>query len=495
MKVAEALQTQRDKAVTEFEKLIKPGSEVSVEEERRAESLLRVVEEIDERLAKVNRADERRQQLNSRTIDVDIAVTGEPMTYGPTSGNSYFADLVRSANSQYVPDMGASQRMARWAHEVEREISDGSAIGKKAEASLREQFRSTSVEVAQRAMTDVRDRGRTSLEQKEQRTGIVSAGGASASAASGGAAFVTPLFFVDKYAPYREYGRAFIDQCNKQTLPDWGMEVYIPVVTGPAGVAQQNTEGAGVQETDPTFGYKSGALITQAGQVIVSQQLLDRAGPNFSFDSMIFDQLQRDYAPKVDTYALTQVLAGAGSQPWTGSSGGFDLTTTSGSGGFYGQVSKAKAAIRTTAGTVLNATHLFVSPQIWEYIAATADSTGRPIVVPDYAGVFNAAAAGSNDGDAGIEGVSGYRLNGLPVFTDANIPSIGTTSESQAIVGDLAEVFVYEGALIPRVIPQTLAQSLQTILQVYSYVAIVVRYPLGVVSSFGTPFATPTYTN
>jgi HK97 family phage major capsid protein len=391
--------------------------------------------------------------------------------------------------------MGASHRLARWAHEVEREVSDGSAIGKQAEASLREQFRGASTEVAQRAMMDVRDRGRTSLEQKEQRTGIVSGGGASASAASGGAAFVTPLFFVDKYAPYREYGRAFIDQCNKQTLPEWGMEVYIPIVTGPAGVAQQNTEGAGVQETDPTFGYKSGALITQAGQVIVSQQLLDRAGPNFSFDSMIFDQLQRDYAPKVDTYALTQVLAGAGSQPWTGSSGGFDLTTTSGSGGFYGQVSKAKAAIRTTAGTVLNATHLFVSPQIWEYIAATADSTGRPIVVPDYAGVFNAAAAGSNDGDAGIEGVSGYRLNGLPVFTDANIPSIGTTSESQAIVGDLAEVFVYEGALIPRVIPQTLAQSLQTILQVYSYVAIVVRYPLGVVSSFGTPFATPTYTN
>ena len=240
------------------------------------------------------------------------------------------------------------------------------------------------------------------------------------------------------------------------------MEVYIPFVSGPAGVAQQNTENTGVQETDPTFGFKAGALTTQSGQVIVSQQLLDRSGPNFNFDTMIFDQLMRDYTPKVDTYALTQALAGAGSQPWTGSSGAFDLTTTSGAGGFYGQVSKAKAAIRTTAGTVLNASHIFVSPQIWEYIAATADSTGRPLVAPDYAGVFNAAAAGSNDGDVGIEGVTGYRLAGLPVYTDGNIPSIGTTSESQAIVGDLAEVYVYEGNVVPRVIPQTYANQLST---------------------------------
>src|ERR1019366_4343333 len=201
------------------------------------------------------------------------------------------------------------------------------------------------------------------------------------------------------------------------------------------------------------------------------------------------------YAPKVDTYALQQALAGAGSQPWTGSSGAFDLTTTSGSGGFYGQVSKAKAAIRTTAGTVLNATHLFLTPQIWEYIAATADSTGRPLVAPNYAGVMNAAAAGSQDGDVGIEGVTAYRLAGLPAFTDANIPSIGTTSESQAIVGDLNEVYVYEGAVVPRVIPQTYANQLSTLLQIYSYLAVVVRYPLGVVSIFGTPFATPTYTN
>jgi HK97 family phage major capsid protein len=272
------------------------------------------------------------------------------------------------------------------------------------------------------------------------------------------------------------------------------MEVYLPQVTGPAGITAQ-TEGSGVNETDPTFGYLSAALSTYAGQVTVSQQQLDRTGPGFSFDRMIFDQLNRDYCPKVDTKALNTVLGVATSQSWTGNAGAFDLVAASGAGGFYGQVSKAKASIRTTAGTVLNPTHLFLVPQRWEFIAAWSDSQGRPVVVPDYAGVMNAAAAGSADGDEGIEGRTGYRLNGLPVFTDANIPNLGTTSTDQAIVGDLGECWVFEGNPVHRVLPQTLAGNLQVILQQYSYLAVLVRYPAAFVSINGTGMAAPSYTN
>jgi len=302
---------------------------------------------------------------------------------------------------------------------------------------------------------------------------------------------VSPAIFLTPYAPFREFGRAFADACNKQTLPDYGMQIYIPAVQSAAGIRQQ-TEGSAINETDPSFGYLNAPVVTLAGEVTVSQQLLDRAGPGFAFDRLIFDQLNRDYAPQWDTYVLNAALAAPTVQIWS-PAGGFDLIAQNGTGGFYGQLSKAKAAIRTTAGTVLNPTHLFVTPQRWEYIAGWGDNSYRPSVVADYAGPFNAVGAGSPDGDEGIEGNTRYRLNGLPVYADANIPSFGTTTEDSAIVADLQEVFVYEGTPVQRVVPQTLAGSLLVLLQMYSYVATLVRYPKAVVQISGTGLTTPVY--
>ena len=188
----------------------------------------------------------------------------------------------------------------------------------------------------------------------------------SAGASSGGS-FVTPVYFVSEYAPYRLPGRAFIDQCNTQPLPDYGMTVYLPQVQSDAAVATQESapgtnENAAVTETDPTAGYLSANLITKAGQVTVSQQLLDRAGPNFAFDRLVFDQLTRDYNAAADTYVLTQALSTAASTAYNGSA--FVLTSgTETAGSFYQKIAGAKAAIRTTSGTIMDPTHLFLEPE------------------------------------------------------------------------------------------------------------------------------------
>jgi hypothetical protein len=224
------------------------------------------------------------------------------------------------------------------------------------------------------------------------------------------------------------------------------------------------TESSGsttIADLAPTAGYLSGSLKTLSGQVVVSQQLLDRAGPSFAFDKLIFDQLMRNYALNFDVYCLEIALASAGVLNYKGNAGKFELTKKEAAGGFYGQVAKAKAEIRTTAGTVLNPTHLFVRPTRWEFMSAFADTTGRSLVVPTYAGPFNAAGAGSASGDEGIEGATGYKFAGLPVFTDENIPDQGTTTNDQAVVGCLDEVWVFEGAITPRTIPQTKANTLQ----------------------------------
>jgi hypothetical protein len=241
------------------------------------------------------------------------------------------------------------------------------------------------------------------------------------------------------------------------------MYVYIPHVTGGAEVTAV-TESSGsttIADLAPTAGFLSGALKTFAGQVVVSQQLLDRAGPGFAFDKLIFDQLMRNYALNFDVYCLEQALASAGTLNYKGTTGKFELTKKEAAGGFYGQVAKAKAEIRTTAGTVLNPTHLFVRPTRFEFMAAFANTQGNPLMVPGYAGPWNAAGAGNAGGDEGIEGDTGYKFVGLPVFTDENIPDQGTTTNDQAVVGCLSEVWVFEGAITPRTIPQTKANTLQ----------------------------------
>jgi hypothetical protein len=511
MKVLKALLEERDKKVTELDDLTTvvetEKRDLTPDEETRSITLVTEVDELDGRIVEEKGAEEKRRLItDARSLIVpantDAAVVDEPRVYGPDSPHSHCLDLARRTYAAFgvTVDGGATERLSQWAHQVESEFASGSKIGKRAERQLREQVRELGPAPAREALEEFRSRGRVAQDLKtEQRTGSTTGGGTTASASGGGgAALVSPIIFLDDYAPYREYGRAFVDQCNKQDLPDWGMNVYIPAVTGGAEVTAQ-TEGEEVGEKVPTVGFLTGALGWEAGDEIITQQLLDRAGPNFSYDKMLFDQLQRNYAPKVDAYALKEVLSVCHSQSWAGEAGKFVLTPPAGSlpgsGGFYGQVSKAKAYTRTAAGTVMNATHAFYDPARWEFLAAWADANGRPVIVPDYAGPFNAIAAGSSDGDAGIEGATGYRFNGLPAFTDANIPKQGTTSRDQVIVGNLAEVYWFEGDPIMRAVPQTLAKNLQVLLQLYAYRTIIVRYPNGIVVITGTGLSEISYTD
>jgi hypothetical protein len=144
------------------------------------------------------------------------------------------------------------------------------------------------------------------------------------------------------------------------------------------------------------------------------------------------------------------------------------------------KVGQAKAATVNGAGTVLPATHAFFTPTRWEYIASDTDQNGRPFVQPSYSGVFQAIAAGSS-GKPVVEGDTGYTFGGLNVFEDGNIPNQSVASPfDQTIVAHMPEVWVWEGDLVPRTIPQTYAQDLAVLLQLYAYVTCIVRYPLAV---------------
>lgn len=428
------------------------------------------IEEMRNDRARSRAVAEARRDAGLDGAEDDASVKSEPRTYGPGSPNSYFADFVRSQSNQWKGHDEAVMRLAKYATEVASEMRKGSDEGLRARYAVQESRRGA----------NPNDVART-VEQLSARADAELRAGMDTGSTSGGS-FVTPQYFVSDYAPYRQFGRPFIDACNKQSLPDYGMEVYIPSVSNAAGIASQSSQNTGIDEQDPTALYLSSALNTLAGQVTVSQQLLDRAGPNFAFDKMVFDQLNRAYAAQVDIYVLTQAIATAGTVSATATTFNAPGEAASSSNPFFApyalaKVGQAKAATVNAAGTVLPATHAFFTPTRWEYIANTSDQNGRPFVIPNYAGVFQAIAAGSA-GVPVVEGDTGYTVSGLKVFEDGSIPT--QSGYDQTIVAHMPEVWVWEGDLVPRTIPQTYAQDLSVLLQLYAYVTCIVRYPLAV---------------
>jgi HK97 family phage major capsid protein len=445
-------------------------SALTEDETTKREELRSALDALTARIKEVDadeRADAELEEVRNRAgVNVtDIRVTSEPRTYGEGSPNSYFADLVRSSSFGWKDHDGAKARLNRYSHELSVEAAAGSAEGRRAEKMVLSGARTDNGQEARSAVSALR-------ESRAMDTGSGSGG-----------SFVTPQYFESDYAPFRQFGRAFIDNCNVQDLPEYGMTVYLPALSGPAGVASQSTQNTGVTETDPTAGYISNNLTTLAGEVTISQQLLDRAGPNFAFDKMVFDQLTRAYNQQADAYALTAALANAGTITYT--AGSFSLPA------FWSKVAGAKAATASTSGTILPATHLFATPARWSFAEAQVDSQNRPLIVPNYAGAFNAGAAGS-DGTPVVEGNTGYRMLGLNVFEDGSIPTPGTGAD-QVIVAHMPEVWVWEGPLTPRVIPQTYAQNLSVLLQTYSYITAIVRYPKAVQTITGTGLGSITF--
>lgn len=460
-----------------------------------------IVAETD-RVKAVREVAEARRQANlashAGTASAAVSVESEPMVYG-CDGDKYQAEHSHWADRFTVEGRGVSDpnyaeaaaRLALWGHQCEREIALKTPFGKHAEAELREHFRRDSPEYTIQALNAVRERGRVALQDKAELRATGTGAGPTVSATSGASSFITPVF-VGPYVVYREYGRAFADQCEKPPMPAYGMGIYKPQVTGGAGVAAY-TELGTVTELDPTAGYLAGALGIYSGQVVLSQAVLDRTAPDFRYDLMVQDQIARKEAPILDAYVIGKAITnGATAIAYTAT---FAVASTSGvTSSLYGHVSQAKATTRKAAGAVLNPTHVWLDPVRWEVVAGWGDSQGRPVVVPDYANPFNAVAAGSPDGDAGIEGYTGYRFNGLKAFTDPSLPTTGGTANlDQVLVTVQNEIEYYEGSPVDRILPQTLASNLETIIQRYRYVTVIENYAAATQPIQGAAFAAPSW--
>lgn len=429
--------------------------------------------------------DEALERLERRYREqAGMGVVREIDPYGPASPHSYLCDVMAARASDSFGygfalrngDGGHQERLACHAALVARAIEKRTDYGKWIESQLAEGYRQANVEENRRTVQKVVPGLVKTL--AERRT-LTTGGGATASASGGSAAaFVPPAILVDAWAQYRSPAAVFISCCDSTAaLPTYGMQAYVPIVTTGTTVAT-DSEGSATAEGDPVAGFASGTIVQKAGQVTVSQALLDRVGPGISGDVMLWRQLKDQLASQLDMYALTLVIA---SGQTVTNSGKFAMTGTSGVGGLLGDLKKAKSKLTDTAGTRLRATHMFGLDDFCDYIAAYADAQGRPLFSP---------AWDDNRQKLG-EGATGYVLAGLDLYGDTNIPNSG--SNIQIVVARPDTILQLNGTPVLYLMPQSGAGSLEATIGVRQYTTTIARFPDAVATVSGAAYAASTF--
>jgi hypothetical protein len=437
----------------------------------------------------------RREREYRKLAKWQARVSHEPGPYEEGSPHSWVRDVLafREAPTGFVVDRSGPRsdmshdavlrRLDCHQLDIRRALEKQDKYGREIEAMLRESERCADKHANE-------TRGKAAIEaalerrpSRPERRAFGTDKGSEAAAPGEAAAFVSPQILLASFAANRTPYASFAGQAKQEVLPSYGLNVYAPHMTGAAEVTSQ-TENAAVAEKAPVAGLIKAAVVNKAGQIEVSQQYLDRAGPGISGDKFLFEQVKVQIDTAVDEYAVNQALAAA--QEVTNNTATFALTEKEGVGGFLGEVRKGKNLVATTAGTRIKATHLFGPSKLINWIEAWGMSTTGPVWGPQ---LDDDRRAIRSEGDAYGEGYSGYLLSGLAVFSDDNLPKQGTTSNYQIVIAKPETVLLFRSAPVFYCYPQTYANTLDAALGARVYTACMPRWPEGLALLNGAFYA------
>jgi len=445
-----------------------------------------------------------------------VTVTREPSVYGQHSGHSYFLDLARVAKGLGDGDGGVMAARARQQRHQQELAVEMPAREKRREAEATRRL--------ERALSGEALEGGTARERRmarqEQRTlerfgalGVPMYEKRIISRTDGQGGYeVPPLWLIDEYIPYLRAGRVFADLWHNFPLPSGTDSINIPrFVTGTA-TGTQPGDGAPVPGRDAADNFVQARVMTVAGQQDAALQLLDQSPLNY--DEIVIMDLTADYNMQLSA----QLMLGAGfpqlnglypnGQLWGNGTLGTPGATNA---GFYAIASGTTTAQFTGANSLytaggqlkskiarnrfLPATGWACNPAVWEALAVSTDSTGRPLIVPTPNGPFNALSV-QQDGIS--EGPAGQLLT-LTANVDPNVPlTFGGTGATQPYIGAISnghtapidgsggsstnanvytpligarwdDLFLWEGQLRTRVLTEVLSSNLAVRFQVYAY--------------------------
>lgn len=418
----------------------------NTEEDAKFLGLLEEVRKIDERIKELDElavAEARTAAARADTGDVGeqrttVTNVKEPELYRKGGPDSYFRDLYLS---QAYRDNAATQRLQRNAAHA----------------------------------TETRALGNTN-----------------ATGGSGGE-WAPPDWLINDWITLIRPGRITADLFRHEDVPFGISSLNYPKLLTGTAVGLQSTQNTALPSTDPTTGFVQVGFSTIGGKNVLSQQIIDQAR---NFDDVVLSDLAAAYAQQVGTQVFTGTGTGSGTNAVINGLGAATVGSTQTwtqatptAGGFYGQAAALLAAFLSKR--LLPPTHWVMNPRRWYWLAASLDSTGRPLVVPN-GNAYNPMATQDPNMPMGMAGT----LLGVPVVIDPLTPANLGAGTNQDIVYLLKadDLVLLESTPATEVFRAPYADSLGVLVRLYCYTAAILnRHPESIGVLTGTGLTTPAF--
>jgi HK97 family phage major capsid protein len=456
------------------------------------------IKTLDKRIAEQEILEQRRQTA-ARASGTSVGITSEPLTYRKDNSHqvSYFRDLATATvrGIEIADPAQADERLRRHASEMAVEMP-------KREAT-RERRATEAVDRAERDFTrtmPVETRGLDSsvFERRVNPNTTDGQGGYS----------VPPLWVIDEYIMLQRAGRVASNLVRSMPLPEGTNQINIPKLNTGTAVGPQ-AENSAVLSQDLTDTSISCAVRTIAGQEDVSIQLLEQS-PGGIMDRVIMEDLLADYNRLVDRDCVYGGGDAAnkikGIWPAANWSGATITSATAGNTGpgFFQTQGAMLSSIATNRFSTENV-HFLMPPRRWFWWATQLDGTsgaiGKPLIGSAGYGPFDAEAMHHGTPPEGMVGSS--KMGPFNYYISANCPTTAAAASTtvtanvvdgafdQILACKWDDIWLFEGALRTRVLPEVLSGTLQIRFQIYAYVSQIVRYGSSIVVAQGAGLPQP----
>jgi HK97 family phage major capsid protein len=252
--------------------------------------------------------------------------------------------------------------------------------------------------------------------------------------------------------------------------------VKTPKITSGNTASEQSAENATINTTDWVDEYITVTPGTYVAASYVSDQALTLSP--VALDEFIFQDLFASLAVEIETavlydagFGLDTLAASTGTTLATGSSDTADVYAA------FGHALNAIATIRYNTSDVIAITH----PSVILHQTSHTDTTGRPIYLGDNA--FNPAGIPGPVDSLGQNVVPALRIQGVPVYSDANIDVVGGQAPVYFI--KLDDSFVSEAGPSSLASPHTAALQIAWLLRTHTILGVTHRYPEALVKVTG----------
>ncbi len=301
---------------------------------------------------------------------------------------------------------------------------------------------------------------------------------------------VPPQYLVDQFAPVARAGRPFLNSLNAMNLPLEGVSFTVPRgTTGSAGAMTAEAAAFNEQDMANTDLTSTVNLVTAAQDI--SRTLFMRGGP--VVDQVIFP----------DLFAASEVALNASAVNGNGTApqhrgilqvAGINAVTYTDASPTVAEAwpKLADAIQRINSARFMPANVIYMHPRRWGWITAAVDTSGRPLF--EFSTTPPQSVIGL--GQAAEYGQVVGTLQGLPVITDASIPTtLGGGTEDVICVARSFDILYWEDDLLQftfEQVPSTAPGQVRLAAGRFSLFT-PGRYPTSISTIGGTGLAAPTF--